>query len=102
VAYYLLTGALVFEGESGMQMIAKHLRAEPVPPSRRTALPIPAELERLVLACLAKQPGDRPPSAAALAASLAAIAIPPWDEAQAMQWWSSHVSESSPAAPRTS
>jgi serine/threonine protein kinase len=90
VAYYLLTGALVFEAESGVQMIAKHLRAEPVPPSRRAAQPIPAELERLVLACLAKQPGDRPRSAEALAQALEHVEVAPWDEVQAMQWWSDH------------
>jgi tRNA A-37 threonylcarbamoyl transferase component Bud32 len=87
VAYYLLTGALVFEADNGLQMIAKHLRAEPVPPSQRTPLPIPAALECLVLACLAKKPDDRPHSASELARSLAAIKGEPWSEGQAMEWW---------------
>ena len=66
VAYYLLTGTLVFQGESELQMMAKHLREEPVPPSRRTDRPIPVELERLVMACLAKKPEDRPRDATEL------------------------------------
>jgi eukaryotic-like serine/threonine-protein kinase len=90
VAYYLLTGALVFEGETGLQMIARHLREEPVPPSRRTTLPIPAALERLVLGCLAKKPEDRPQSAAELARSLAGIEGEPWGEERAREWWTAN------------
>jgi serine/threonine-protein kinase len=76
VAYYLLTGHLVFESETPLQTILKHLQATPEPPSRRTDRPIPAALEALVLACLAKRPEDRPPSAAALSQSLAGVAFP--------------------------
>ena len=50
-----------------MQMIARHLQDAPVPPSQRAEIPVPPALERVVLACLAKQPADRPASAAALA-----------------------------------
>jgi serine/threonine-protein kinase len=54
-------------------MILMHVQQLPVPPSERLGKPVPAELERLVLACLAKRPADRPRSAAALAAALGAI-----------------------------
>jgi tRNA A-37 threonylcarbamoyl transferase component Bud32 len=87
VAYYLLTGQVVFEADTPFQMVARHLRAEPVPPSQRTERPVPPALERLVLTCLAKLPEDRPASAAALARSLAAIEIEPWDQEQAREWW---------------
>jgi serine/threonine-protein kinase len=73
VAYYLLTGHLVFEGETAIQTAVMHLQQEPVPPSRRTENPVPPALERLVLACLAKTPADRPGSAAELGAELAAL-----------------------------
>ncbi len=87
VAYFLLTGQLVFEAESALQLIAKHLRVAPVAPSERTELDVPEALDELVLACLAKSPDDRPPSAAALAQALDAVEIAPWGEAQAAEWW---------------
>ena len=73
VAYFLLTGELVFQGDTAIQTMFMHIQQEAVPPSQRTKNPIPPALERLILACLAKQPEDRPPSAADLAAGLAQI-----------------------------
>jgi len=90
VAYYLLTGHLVFESTNPMQMIARHVRDQPVPPSLRTELPLPPELERLVLACLAKDPADRPQSAADLGRALGAIPVEPWSQEQALSWWSAN------------
>src|SRR5215831_7449689 len=87
VAYYALTGHLVFEANTAIEAIAKHLHEEPVAPSRRTELPVPPALDRLVLACLAKKPGDRPPDAETLARLLASIEVEPWGEAQAKRWW---------------
>ena len=87
VAYYLLTGQVVFEADTPFQMVARHLRAEPVPPSLRTEVYVPLALEQLVLACLAKEPENRPQSAAELSRSLAAIEVEPWDEEQSRQWW---------------
>jgi serine/threonine-protein kinase len=99
VAYYTLTGRLVFSAENALQMVAKHIREPPVPPSARTELPIPRALERLVLACLAKQPADRPPSAAQLARALEAIATEPWGETQAADWWGAHADAQPSGAP---
>ena len=90
VAYYLLTGKLVFEATSGFQMIAKHIQEAPVPPSRRSELEVGVELERVVLACLEKRPADRPQSAAELDRLLAAIQMEPWSEEDATQWWRQH------------
>ena len=87
VAYYLLTGHLVFEADNALQMVARHLSVKPVPPSRRAEVQIPPALEQLVLACLAKEPEERPPTAAALARSLAAIEVEPWGEGDAVEWW---------------
>jgi serine/threonine-protein kinase len=74
VAYYLLTGRMVFEAQTALQTALLQVQVPPVPPSARTTAPIPSELERLVLACLAKRPADRPQSAAELGAALAAVA----------------------------
>ncbi|HKT58636.1 MAG TPA: serine/threonine-protein kinase [Gemmatimonadales bacterium] len=90
VAYYLLTGRLVFEGTSGLQVMARHLQEAPVPPSRRTEQYVPVELDHLVLACLAKEPADRPQTAAAIAAALEAMDLGSWSEADAAGWWSRH------------
>jgi serine/threonine-protein kinase len=73
VAYFLLTGQLVFQGDTAIQTMFMHIQQEPVPPSERTENPIPPALERLILTCLAKQPEDRPASAADLAAGLAQV-----------------------------
>ena len=41
VAYFLLTGTLVFYDSNPVTMALKHVQAEPDPPSTRTELPIP-------------------------------------------------------------
>jgi hypothetical protein len=87
VAYYLLTGKVVFESTSALQSIARHLNDAPVPPSQRAKQAVPPALDQLVLALLAKRPEDRPGSAAELAGSLEAIDVEPWGEEQAAQWW---------------
>jgi serine/threonine-protein kinase len=87
VAYFLLTGALVFEAETTFQMIAKHLQSPPIPPSQRTDKPVSPELERLILKCLAKDPIERPQSAAQLAQALEFIPTEGWSEDQARNWW---------------
>ncbi len=90
VAYYLLTGHLVFEGSASFQVIAKHIQEAPVPPSQRTELEIDPELERLVLSCLAKRPEDRPQSAAELERELGMIETEPWSQEEAQRWWRQH------------
>jgi hypothetical protein len=87
VAYYLLTGKVVFEAETSLQMVAKHLQAAPIPPSRRADVEVPPALERVVLACLAKAPADRPGSALELDRLLGEVPVPPWGEEEARQWW---------------
>ena len=63
----------MFEGDTPLQTILKHLQQEPEPPSRVTDRPIPPALDELVLACLAKRPEDRPPSAAVVSQRLAQV-----------------------------
>ena len=88
VAYYLLTGSLVFSGADGLSMALAHLNETPVPPSARTELNIPDGLDRLVLRCLAKDPAARPQSCRQLSAELARLALlMPWTQEQARQWW---------------
>lgn len=90
VAYYLLTGQLVFPTDNAVQSLIKRLREAPMRPSERTELPIPPDLEALVLSCLAPYAGDRPATAAELARSLAAVNVEPWTDGDAQQWWAVH------------
>ena len=46
VAYYLLTGQLVFEADTPMKMFLQHMQATPIPPSQRSELPHPARSRR--------------------------------------------------------
>jgi eukaryotic-like serine/threonine-protein kinase len=87
VAYYLLTGHLVFEAEKAFQMIAKHLQTSPVPPSQRTDQPVSPQLEDLILKCLAKDAKYRPQSARELAAALSRVPVGAWGEEDASHWW---------------
>jgi serine/threonine-protein kinase len=96
VAYWLLTGHLVFDAENAVAMLYRHLESAPVPPSRRTEIRVPEALEQIVLACLAKNPADRPADADDLARRLAAVPLAePWTPEQARQWWASHLPEAS-------
>ena len=91
VAYFLLTGELVFTGDTPMAVVVHHAHTTPIPPSERSELPIPPPLERLVMACLAKSPADRPQSAKELSRQLAEIGgLKPWTEERAREWWDTH------------
>ena len=88
VAYWLLTGELVFTAETQMGLLIHHAHTLPTPPSQRTNRPIPPALEELIMACLAKDPGLRPQSARELSDRLARIALPDeWTPERAKQWW---------------
>ncbi len=95
VAYFLLTGTLVFNDPNPMSLALKHVQAVPDPPSHRTELSIPADVERVVLHCLAKRPADRPPTAAAVAQALGACDVRHWTAADAETWWHRHLPPSS-------
>jgi eukaryotic-like serine/threonine-protein kinase len=91
VGYYLLTGSHVFKGRTLSEIGAQHILNTPEPLSRRAGRPIPAELERLVLGCLAKRPEERPRSARALREELLDCRdVAPWTEADARAWWAAH------------
>lgn len=94
VAYWLLTGRLVFDADNAMQMVLRHVRETPTPPSRVTELPIHPELERLVMQMLEKDPAKRPSSAHAIACDLLSIRFDtPWTVRRAVDWWSTHAPE---------
>jgi hypothetical protein len=90
VGYFLLTGEQVFTGNI-VEICGHHMHTEPTPPSVRLGRQLPAELEALVMQCLAKKPEERPQSAAEIRERLAACRdIPRWSQADARGWWQAH------------
>jgi serine/threonine-protein kinase len=91
VGYWLLTGQLVFEVDGSLAMAVAHVKNTPVPPSERSELEIPAELERIIMDCLAKDPAERPQTAAELAVRLASCDGGGWSRREAREWWDTHL-----------
>ncbi|HKO53263.1 MAG TPA: serine/threonine-protein kinase [Polyangiaceae bacterium] len=88
LSYYLLTGAPVFSGNTVVEVCAAHLHSAVIPPSTRLGKPIPASIERVLLACLEKAPADRPRDAMTLLGQLEACTdIGPWTPDDARRWW---------------
>ena len=98
VAYYLLTGELVFEADTPMKMFVQHLQTPPMPPSAAQAnSPSRRNWTTLVLACLAKDPEERPQTADELLRRLERVPLrAPWTNDAARQWWKP-TSSSSPS-----
>jgi serine/threonine-protein kinase len=94
VAYWLLTGRLVFEAETPLKVALAHVTREPVPPSELAERDVPVALERLVMDCLAKRPQDRPQTAQELMERLLACEtsgeVEPWTAEDAERWWRRH------------
>ncbi len=94
VAYWLLTGKEVFENSDARQLALAHINNKVPPPSTRTANPIPADFEALVLACLEKNRKDRPQTAFDLLEGLRKLELTtPWNNQRAHAWWLENLDE---------
>jgi serine/threonine-protein kinase len=94
VAYFLLTGQLVFAADTSIKMFLQHLQTPPVPPSQRTELPIPRELESLILSCLEKDPRRRPQNASEVLRVLSRFrSAGTWTNDTARRWWERHLTD---------
>jgi serine/threonine-protein kinase len=88
--YCALTGQPPFGGNSPFSVMMAHAR-DPVTPPRAVRPDLPADLERVVLRCLAKRPEDRFQSATALRDALSACACAgEWGPHRAEAWWEAH------------
>ncbi|MBA3443783.1 MAG: serine/threonine protein kinase [Gemmatimonadales bacterium] len=91
VAYWLMTGRLVFQAPNAIQLMYQHANAIPVPPSKLSEFEVPAALDHVILDCLAKFPEERPQSAAELSRRLlAALPELAWTGELAQRWWDRH------------
>jgi len=98
VAYFLVTGAAPFSGQTMIELCGHHLHTPPTPPSQRNR--VPHDLERVILDCLAKDRATRPQSAQALSRALARCAdAKGWSEQDADAWWTGAAAPN--ARPRT-
>jgi serine/threonine-protein kinase len=91
VGYFALTGSRLFDGKTAVEVCASHLHEPPEPPSRRIGRAVPADLEAVLMECLAKEPAKRPASAAELCRRLEACAsFGLWTAEKASDWWQKH------------
>jgi serine/threonine protein kinase len=69
-AYFLLTGHPPFVSSNLVDLLRMHVMDAPIAPSQRLGRPVSAELETAVLACLEKNPANRPQTARDVASLL--------------------------------
>ncbi len=100
VAYTALAGRPPFDDGSNLAVMVAHAKSPVEPPS--THRPgLPDDLERVVLRCLEKSPGDRYPDTIALERALAACAsASEWDDGAADRWWNEFEPERQPDGSR--
>lgn len=87
VLYFLVTGRPPFEGDKPLKVLIAHATESPVPPTQINP-ELPADLEQVILRCLAKRPEQRYASAEELEDALAACSSArEWDRSRARDWW---------------
>jgi eukaryotic-like serine/threonine-protein kinase len=90
VGFYLLTSHPPFEADNPVKVLLAHAQQTVKPPSQLQP-GIPADLERIVLRCLAKNPDDRFPDVNALATALRESSLHgAWSRADAHRWWTTN------------
>lgn len=87
VAYYLLTGQTPFTSKNVLELLAAHRNSEVAPPSR-LAPTIPADLDQVILKCMAKKASERFQDADELRKALDQCGVASqWGPEQAATWW---------------
>jgi tRNA A-37 threonylcarbamoyl transferase component Bud32 len=93
VAYWMITGSLVFEEKGATAMILAHLQKIPGLPSKKSQFNVPACLDRAIMMCLAKEPTERPAGAEVLARVLEGCDVGSWTREDAECWWGANMPE---------
>ena len=87
LGYYALTGHVLFDSDTLVELFAHQLNTKPVLPSRQTEVSVPAALDAVIMSCLEKDPANRPGSVAELAERLRACKVGEWPVEKARTWW---------------
>jgi len=91
LAYFALTGGPPFTGANQLEVCSAHLSKAPESFTSRGIDTVPADLEAVVLRCLAKDPDDRFASMLQLRRTLRALELDGrWTQADARRWWREH------------
>ena len=91
VAYWMLAGRPVFDSGSAMEVLIDHVKTPPLPFAETSEVPVPNELEEIVMKCLEKDPADRFQSAVELAEAFeSSSAAGSWSQRKALDWWELH------------
>jgi tRNA A-37 threonylcarbamoyl transferase component Bud32 len=99
MAQFLVTGEPPFVRDSVVQTLAAHINEPPAPLRSRRA-ELPADLEAIVLQCLAKDPGQRFADVATLGEALEACGSSGrWTQSDAALWWSTAAAHGPRATP---
>jgi len=92
VGYWLLTGKTLFDSTQVSHLLQQQVNHVPLPPSARLAQRISADLENLIMECLAKSPEKRPPNAVELEQLLSRCSsAAEWTSRESEAWWKAHM-----------
>lgn len=75
MTFEMLAGAVPFDGEDPLAIMAQHVDRIPPPLSSVSRVPVPPSLEAIVTRCLEKDPAARFPNALALVNALSAVRL---------------------------
>lgn len=89
IAFWLLSGRLVFDEKNPIRMVNAHVTQEPRH-VREFVPEVNEDLDSLIHKCLAKDPADRIQDARAMRTALDAMSRDEyWTDAEAREWWES-------------
>jgi serine/threonine-protein kinase len=91
VAFYLLTGRDLYEGNNALELLQKALHQAPPSVAEIANVKVPRELDDLIRRCVAKKPAERPATVEEMIAVVESlVAHYPWTQTDAQTWWREH------------
>ena len=100
VGYFLLTGRYVFDGQSIFELCEQHLKETPMAPSQYAPGRVSADLDRIILKCLEKDPDLRPQTALEMRELLLSSSqAGTWTDEARVEWWARYKVTAHPPKP---